>query len=70
MSELESDLEHSNLPERALCRAVVGPTVMEVTPGCVSRVRTVLDLVQAPQIFSVYLSPYNGIMPIVLILFG
>ena len=46
-SELESDLEHSDLPERALCRLVVGPSLVNVTAGCVSRVTTVLDLIQA-----------------------
>ena len=46
LSELETDLEHSNLPERALCRLVLGPATLNLTLGAVSRVRTVMDLIQ------------------------
>ena len=46
MSELSADLEQSNLPERALCRLVLGQARLRVSQGAVSRVRTVLELVQ------------------------
>ena len=46
VSELSADLEQSNLPERALCRLVLGQARLRVSQGAVSRVRTVLELVQ------------------------
>ena len=46
MSELSADLEQSNLPERALCRVVLGPARLTVSQAGVSRVRTVVELVQ------------------------
>ena len=46
LSELGQDLENSNLAERALCRLVLGPLMINVTQGCVARMTTVHDLVQ------------------------
>ena len=46
LSELTEDMELSNLPERAMCRVVLGPGSLHVTQGCVSRVRTVTELIR------------------------
>ena len=46
LSELTEDLELSNLPERAMCRLVLGPGSLHVTQGCVARVRTVAELIR------------------------
>ena len=46
MSELTEDMELSNLPERAMCRLVLGPGSLHVTQGCVARVRTVAELIR------------------------
>ena len=44
---LAANLEQSGLPERALCRVVVGPTHVHVTSDCVKRM-TVLQAALAP----------------------
>ena len=45
LSELGHDLENSNLPERALCRFVIGPAQVHLSESAISRANTVLDLV-------------------------
>ena len=44
ISELEADLENSNLNERALCRIVFGPTQLKVCSGSLHRVSALLHL--------------------------
>ena len=46
LTELTEDMEHSNLPEQAMCRVVLGPGSLHVTQGCVARVRTVTELIR------------------------
>ncbi|XP_047111784.1 vacuolar protein sorting-associated protein 13B [Schistocerca piceifrons] len=41
LSELGSDLEYSNLPERALCRVVVGPMLLRLSSGLFHRLQAV-----------------------------
>ena len=45
LAEILGDLEHSDLPERALCRAVLGPAQLTLTQGAVKRLRTVRELI-------------------------
>ena len=42
-----SDLEHSDLPERALARVVIGPASIQLTEGALARCHGVANLVQA-----------------------
>ena len=42
-----SDLEHSDLPERALARVVIGPASIQLTEGALARCHGVASLVQA-----------------------
>ena len=44
ISELEADLESSNLNERALCRLVFGPTQLKVCSGSVHRVSALVHM--------------------------
>jgi len=44
ISELEADLEHSNLNERALCRLVFGPTQVKVCSGSLHRVSSLVHM--------------------------
>ncbi|KDR22947.1 Vacuolar protein sorting-associated protein 13B [Zootermopsis nevadensis] len=41
LSELGSDLEYSNLPEKSLCRVVVGPVAVKVCSGLLHRLQIV-----------------------------
>ena len=41
-----SDLEHSDLPERALARVVVGPASIQLTEGALARCHGVASLVR------------------------
>ncbi|XP_059469479.1 intermembrane lipid transfer protein VPS13B isoform X2 [Neocloeon triangulifer] len=42
VQQFEGNLEHSNLPERALCRIVVGPMQLNVTSGLIHRVQEIM----------------------------
>ena len=44
ISELEADLENSNLNERALCRIVFGPTQIKVCSGSLHRISALFHL--------------------------
>ena len=44
ISDLASNMEYSNLPERALCRLVLGPAALHVDAGAAQRFKILADL--------------------------
>ncbi|CAB3369189.1 Hypothetical predicted protein [Cloeon dipterum] len=42
VQQFEGDLENSNLPERALCRMVIGPLQLNVTSGLIHRAQEIM----------------------------